>query len=81
MYKIAVVVVDDQHVGMAGDGGLDDASGEIGEDLAGVRGKVGKEEAEFVVGGFLVGGCGCVANDGVWERGVEVAGGVRGGWL
>jgi hypothetical protein len=38
--------------------------------------------SEFlVVGGFLVGGCGCVANDGVWERGVEVAGGVRGGWL
>ena len=35
--------------------------------------------SEFLVGGFLVGGCGCVTNDGVWERGVDVSGGVRGG--
>ena len=90
MDEVAVLVVYNQNVGVVGDGELDEASGEIGEDLAGVRGEVGKEEVEFVVGGFLVGGCGCVVcgvggvgfiDDGVRERGVAVAWWLAGGVL
>ena len=53
--KVAVVVVDDQHVGVARDGWLDESAGEVGEDFAGVGGKVGIKEMQFVVGGLSVG--------------------------
>ena len=79
VYVIAVIIVDDQHVGVAGNGGLDEASREIAEDFAGVRGEVGVDEVEFVVGGFLEGGCSVVIiNWVVLEGGVAIAGVI--GW-
>jgi hypothetical protein len=53
--KVAVVVINYQHVGVAGDGRLNEAAGEVGEDFAGVGGKVGIKEMQFVVGGLSVG--------------------------
>ncbi len=44
--EVAVVFIHNQHVG---------AAGEVGEDFAGVGGKVGIEEMQFVVGGLGVG--------------------------
>ena len=43
MNVVAVVVVEDQHVGVAGAGRLDEAAGEIGKELAGGGGAVGEE--------------------------------------
>ena len=42
--EIAVVVVDDQHVGVAGDGWLNEASGEVGEKFSSVGGEIGVDE-------------------------------------
>ena len=56
--EVAVVVVDNQHVCVPGDGGLDEAAGEVGEDFAGVGSKVGVNEMELVVGRFRI--CGVV---------------------
>ena len=78
MYEIAVVVVDDEHVTVALGGGLDEASGEVGEDLAGRRGEVSIDEVRAeswgsrgswmeVHGDVGVGGCG-------WRGGVECGG-------
>ena len=53
--EVAVVVIDYQHVGVAGDGGLNESAGQVGEDFPGVGGEVGVDEMEFVVGGFGVG--------------------------
>ncbi len=55
MNKVADIVINYQHVGVAGDGRLDKAAGEVGEDFSGVGGKVGIEEVQFVVGGLGVG--------------------------
>ena len=66
MDEVAIVVVDYEHVGVARDGGLDEAAGKVREDFAGVRGEVGIDEVEFVVGRF-----GVVVVDGV-ERVVVV---------
>ncbi len=43
MVEVAVVVVEDKHVGVARAGGLDEASCKIGEELAGDGGAVRKE--------------------------------------
>ena len=50
------VVVDNEHVGIAAGGGLKEATGEIAEDLAGGRGKVGGDVVRSLGGG---GGGGC----------------------
>ena len=41
MYKVAVVLVDDEHVAVAVGGGLEEASGQVGEYLPGGGGEVG----------------------------------------
>ena len=54
---IAVVVVYDEHVGIAAGGWLNKSTGEITDDLAGGRGEVGVEKiGAFGGGGLLVGG-------------------------
>ena len=45
------VVVDNEHVGIAAGGGLKEATGEIAEDLAGGRGKVGGDVVRSLGGG------------------------------
>ena len=54
MDEIAIIVVDYEHIGIASDGRLDEAASKVREDFAGVRGEIGIEEVEFVVGGFGV---------------------------
>lgn len=41
MNEIAVVVVEDEHVAVSIGGGLNETTGEVGEDLASGRGEVG----------------------------------------
>ena len=53
--EVAVEVIDYQHVGVAGDGWLNESGGQVGEDFSGVGGEVGVNEMEFVVDGFGVG--------------------------
>ena len=73
MDEVAVVVIDYQHVGVAGDGGLHKAAGQVGEDFSGVGGEVGVGEMEFFVGRFGVGvGGGRGVNDLVGEGGEAV---------
>ena len=86
VYEVAVIVVDYQHVGVPGDGWLDEAAGEVSENFAGVGGEVGVDEVEFVVGGFDVVAIGCVVGvvvgvAGGLEAGVVVGrgGGLAGG--
>ena len=56
MYEVTVVLVDDEHVAVAHRRRLNEAAGEVGEDLAGGGGEVGVEVVGACCGWRWVGG-------------------------